>query len=103
MKEQHFLYPYTPKLIIDNKKLKNISNIITKATEWDVRLRPHYKTHQSEVVSYIFEQFGISTITTSSIEMTYRYINDVINDIFMAIPINIYSLDRLDFILMMII
>jgi len=31
--------------------------------------------------------------------MTYRYINDVINDIFMAIPINIYSLDRLDFIL----
>ena len=100
MKEQHFLYPYTPKLIIDNKKVKkNISNIITKATEWDVRLRPHYKTHQSEVVSYIFEQFGISTITTSSIDMTYRYINDVINDIFMAIPINIYSLDRLDFIL----
>ncbi|MDN5355721.1 MAG: hypothetical protein PWQ43_663 [Rikenellaceae bacterium] len=100
MKEQHFLYPYTPKLIIDNKKVKkNISNIINKATGWDVRLRPHYKTHQSEVVSYIFEQAGISTITTSSIDMTYRYINDIINDIFMAIPINIYSLDRLDFIL----
>ena len=50
-------------------------------------------------MSYIFEQVGISTITTSSIDMTYRYINDIINDIFMAIPINIYSLDRLDFIL----
>ena len=100
MKEQHFLYPYTPKLIIDNKKVKqNISKLINKSMEWNVRLRPHYKTHQSEVVSYIFEQFGISTITTSSIDMTYRYINEVINDIFMAIPINIYSLDRLDFIL----
>ena len=92
MKEQHFLYPYTPKLIIDNKKVKkNISNIITKATEWDVRLRPHYKTHQSEVVSYIFEQFGISTITTSSIDMTYRYINDVINDIFIPAVFTIDS------------
>ena len=100
MKEQNFLFSYTPKLIIDNKIIKNnINKIVNKTQEWEVSLRPHFKTHQSDVISFIFENFGINAITVSSIDMAYRFINEKINDIFIAIPINIHSLNRIDYVL----
>lgn len=67
----------------------NIHTLLEKARQQGVRLRPHFKTHQSAVVGEWFRETGVNTITTSSVEMAAYFVGHGWNDITIAFPVNL--------------
>lgn len=86
-----------PTIVIDEKRLrKNIVRMATKAKVNNVRLRPHFKTHQSAGIGEIIKDFGISAITVSSIDMAFYFAKHGWKDITIAIPANIRQVDEIE-------
>ncbi|MFD2245418.1 alanine racemase [Pontibacter ruber] len=80
----------TPTLLLDEKKCRqNIAMMVEKAARNQVRLRPHFKTHQSAQVGEWFREQGITAITVSSLRMAQYFAAHGWNDIMVAIPMNI--------------
>lgn len=86
-----------PTIIIDEKRVrKNIERMSKKAEKSGVRFRPHFKTHQNREIGEIFKEFGVSTITASSIDMAAYFAKHDWKDITVAIPVNIRQIDEIN-------
>ncbi len=90
------LYPdiSRPTLLIDPQRVhNNIQRMAEKANLYGVRLRPHFKTHQSARVGEWFRPFGIDAITVSSLDMAAYFARHGWQDILVAFPLNLRQLD----------
>jgi len=86
-----------PTLILEKDKvIKNIKQMTTKAKESDVRFRPHFKTHQSAEIGDWFKDFGINSITVSSVDMALYFTEYGWDDITVAFPINFREIDKIN-------
>lgn len=78
-----------PTLLLDRQKVeRNISRMVTKAYRNKVRLRPHFKTHQSAIIGEWFRAHGVTDITVSSVEMAHYFARHGWDDITIAFPVN---------------
>jgi D-serine deaminase-like pyridoxal phosphate-dependent protein len=66
----------------------NIRRMAEKAKRQNVKLRPHFKTHQSGQVGEWFKEEGITAITVSSVKMAQYFVRHGWNDITIAFPLN---------------
>lgn len=79
-----------PTLLLDRGRMeRNIARMIDRAAAGGVRLRPHFKTHQSAAISEHFRGRGISGITVSSLEMAAYFAAHGWRDITVAFPVNL--------------
>jgi D-serine deaminase-like pyridoxal phosphate-dependent protein len=86
-----------PTLLLDKQKcLRNIAAIVEKAKRNHVRLRPHFKTHQSHEVGQWFRDLGVEKITVSSLRMAEYFADDNWADITVAIPVNVNEHERIN-------
>jgi D-serine deaminase-like pyridoxal phosphate-dependent protein len=73
--------------------IRNIRRMAKKAADQGIRLRPHFKTHQSVGVGQWFRDEGISAITVSSVDMANYFQQAGWNDILLAFPANWRQVD----------
>ncbi|GGK75993.1 alanine racemase [Rufibacter glacialis] len=66
----------------------NIGRMAEKAKRHKVRLRPHFKTHQSRQAGEWFREEGITAITVSSVKMAQYFARHGWQDITVAFPLN---------------
>ncbi len=86
-----------PTLLIDEKKCRsNIENMVAKARENQLELRPHSKTHQSHIVGRWLRESGVKKIAVSSIRMAQYFAADGWQDIAVAFPTNIREINRIN-------
>ena len=86
-----------PTLLLDEVKCKkNIQHFAEKARKAQVKLRPHFKTHQSHMVGEWFRQAGINSCTVSSIKMAAYFVEDGWNDITVAFPLNFLEAEEIN-------
>jgi len=86
-----------PVLLLDTKKCqRNIEMMVNKARRNRVRLRPHFKTHQSRQVGRWFREAGVNAITVSSLRMAKYFAADGWQDITVAFPINILEINTIN-------
>ncbi len=79
-----------PTLLLDVAKAqRNIDRLVQKAQASGVRLRPHFKTHQSAAVGEWFRQRGVQAITVSSVGMARYFADQDWTDITIAFPVNV--------------
>ena len=80
-----------PTLLIDQHKCAdNIARMVAKAAKNDVRLRVHFKTHQSAQIGEWIRSKGVVSIAVSSVKMAGYFANHDWNDITIAFPFNIH-------------
>lgn len=85
-----------PVLLLDEKICRqNIENMVCKARNADVRLRPHFKTHQSLEIGRWYRDYGIAQMTVSSLAMAHRFSADW-KDITVAFPANILAIEQIN-------
>ncbi len=78
-----------PTLVLDPGRVKaNIERMAAKAEGAGVRLRPHFKTHQSAAIGGWFRERGVQAITVSSVRMARYFAEAGWQDITIAIPLN---------------
>jgi D-serine deaminase-like pyridoxal phosphate-dependent protein len=76
-----------PRIVIDmNKVRSNILKMVDKCNINNMRLCPHFKTHQSRVIGRLFRDQGVKGITVSSPEMAEYFAEDGWDDITVAFP-----------------
>ncbi len=86
-----------PTLLLDERKCRqNIQRMAEKARRLDVLFRPHFKTHQSQLVGRWFRDYGVDRITVSSLRMAEYFAADGWDDITVAFPVNILERDRIN-------
>ncbi|PTX21402.1 D-serine deaminase-like pyridoxal phosphate-dependent protein [Pontibacter mucosus] len=87
----------TPTLLLDKEKaLRNISRMVDKTKRSGVRLRPHFKTHQSVQVGEWFREQGVEAITVSSVHMARYFADHGWNDILVAFPANVLEMESIN-------
>lgn len=87
----------SPTLLLDKQKcIRNIDAIVAKAKRSGIRLRPHFKTHQSHEIGHWFRERGVQYITVSSLEMAEYFAADDWKDITVAFPLNFLEVDRIN-------
>lgn len=80
----------SPALLLDESICKsNINRMADKAQKYNLRLRPHMKTHQSKIVGRWLKDAGVEAITVSSLEMAQYFAEDGWKNITIAFPCNI--------------
>ncbi len=80
----------TPTLLLDESKTRqHIHTMVEKAQKSSIRLRPHFKTHQSAAIGEWFREAGVNCITCSSLQMAAYFASHGWNDILVAFPVNI--------------
>ena len=85
-----------PTLIIDTLKVEqNINMMAEKARQSNTIFRPHFKTHQSDLVGKLFSKFGVDKITVSSVEMAQFFAANNWSDITIAFPVNPREIDEI--------
>ena len=85
-----------PTLLLDEIRCRrNIRRMAEKAAKSGVRLRAHFKTHQSLAIGEWFREYGVSAITVSSVRMA-DYFSPRWKDITIAIPFNIHEVERVN-------
>lgn len=86
-----------PTLILNEEKCKqNIEFMVEKARKHGLKLRPHFKTHQSHEIGRWFRDKGVSAITVSSVNMAQYFAEDGWEEITIAFPVNIRKIDTLN-------
>ncbi len=79
-----------PTLLLDETKARrNISRMMEKAFAAGVKLRPHFKTHQSVEIGSWFREVGVTTITVSSLDMAAYFVQGGWADVLVAFPLNL--------------
>lgn len=87
----------TPTLLLDKEKaLRNINRMVEKAKQSGVRLRPHFKTHQSVQVGEWFREQGVEAITVSSVHMARYFADHGWHDILVAFPANVLEMESIN-------
>lgn len=85
-----------PTLIVDPQRVRrNIDRMARKLERAGVRLRPHFKTHQSAQIGEWFRQAGVEAITVSSVDMARYFADAGWTDITLAFPFNPRQLDEI--------
>ena len=86
-----------PTLVLDKAKcLTNIEGMVAKANSCGMKLRPHFKTHQSQEIGRWFKERGVTSCTVSSLEMAAYFAKDKWIDITVAFPVNYLEIDRIN-------
>ena len=86
-----------PTLLLDKKKAKtNIKAMTEKAQKSSVKFRPHFKTHQSAQIGEWFKDFGIDSITVSSVDMAVYFAAHGWQDITIAFPVNVLEINKIN-------
>lgn len=86
-----------PTLVIDkNVCLQNIERMANKAKDYNLRFRPHFKTHQSAEIGGWFRIYGINAITVSSVQMAEYFARNGWDDISIAFPLNILEINNIN-------
>jgi D-serine deaminase-like pyridoxal phosphate-dependent protein len=86
-----------PTLVIDKEVcLRNIERMAKKAKSYQLRFRPHFKTHQSAEIGEWFRNYGVDAITVSSVQMAEYFARNGWNDITIAFPLNILEMDNIN-------
>lgn len=86
-----------PTLLIDyTKVVSNIRRMMQKVDDSGIIFRPHFKTHQNQLVGGIFRQEGVTKITVSSVSMAKEFANQGWNDITIAFPVNLREIDQIN-------
>lgn len=86
-----------PVFVIDRRKVRrNLENMTKKAIMSGVRLRPHVKTHQSAAVASWLKDFGVKSLTVSSVDMASYFVRAGWEDIMIAVPVNINQIPAVD-------
>ena len=75
---------------------KNISNMVGIANKSHIKLRPHFKTHQSGEIGKWFSEEKITGITVSSVSMADYFAHHGWQDIMIAFPTNIREMGTID-------
>ncbi|MFP4555609.1 MAG: alanine racemase [Bacteroidales bacterium] len=76
-----------PTLIVNKEICRaNIKNMAQKAQDLGIKLRPHFKTHQSHTIGRWFRNYGITSIAVSSPNMAQYFADDGWSDITIAFP-----------------
>jgi D-serine deaminase-like pyridoxal phosphate-dependent protein len=84
----------SPTMIIDEVRVRrNISRMAEKAHSQGIHFRPHFKTHQSAVVGEWCRDYGVRSITVSSLEMANYFAAHGWDDITVAFPLNVRQMD----------
>jgi len=97
VKNKKFLENGEPTLLLDRETcMANISRMAEKAGRHNVRLRPHFKTHQSIEIGSWFRQSGCTCITVSSLRMAEYFAAGGWKDITVAFPANIHETDKIN-------
>lgn len=78
----------TPALILEYGKLKNnIIKMQEKSDKYNIKLRPHIKTHKCTEIAELQEKFGAEGITVSTIQEAIHFYYSGFSDITWAFPI----------------
>ncbi len=86
-----------PTLILDKTRvLKNIEKMAGKAKASGVIFRPHFKTHQSAEIGNWFRDFGVESITVSSLDMARYFADNGWTDITVAFIVNLPEIDKIN-------
>lgn len=86
-----------PALFLDKKIVnKNINKMVVKASDLDIELRPHFKTHQSHEIGKWIRKKGVKGITVSSLKMAEYFAIDEWESITIAFPVNILESQRIN-------
>ena len=86
-----------PTLLLDSDQTrKNIQWMVQKASAEDIRLRPHFKTHQSAAIGEWFREAGVTAITVSSVDMGAYFADHGWKDITVAFPVNWREMDEIN-------
>ncbi|MCD4773384.1 MAG: alanine racemase [Bacteroidales bacterium] len=86
-----------PTLILDKQKcLRNIKRMADKAKKHNLKLRPHFKTHQSGEIGNWVKNFDIDSITVSSVSMAEYFAANGWKDITIAFPFNILEIEKVN-------
>ncbi len=67
-----------------------------KAAEYNLKFRPHFKTHQSAEIGEWFRLFGVDAITVSSVQMAEYFATNGWNDITIAFSVNIREVENIN-------
>ena len=88
-----------PTLIINEVIAKrNIEQMAFKASQNNVLFEPHFKTHQSIEVGNWFKEYGVDSITVSSVSMAQYFSSAGWENITIAFPFNILEINELNLI-----
>jgi D-serine deaminase-like pyridoxal phosphate-dependent protein len=86
-----------PTLVVDKEIcLQNIERMTLKAAKYNLRLRPHFKTHQSAKIGEWFKLFGVDAITVSSVKMAEYFAANGWKDITIAISLNLLEIENIN-------
>lgn len=86
-----------PTLLLDEAICKrNIANMVAHARASGVRLRPHFKTHQSAKVGEWIRAEGITSIAASSLRMAAYFADAGWDDVLVAFPANWREIDLIN-------
>src|SRR5258708_35645694 len=89
--------PIRPTVLMDESKSKaNIHRFTEKARKTNVKLRPHFKTHQSHEVARWHRAEGLSMCTVSSLKMASYFAEDGWKDITVAFPLNFLEVEEIN-------
>lgn len=95
-----FLQPLNivePTLLLDERRVRrNIARMVDRARSAGVQLRPHAKTHQSAEIGGWFREYGIDTITVSSLNMAGYFAAHNWQAITVAFPVNILEIEKIN-------
>jgi len=86
-----------PTLLINEKITRNnIEFMNAKLKSKGLKFRPHFKTHQSQEVGYWYNDYGIDSITVSSVDMAEYFSKSDWQDITIAFPVNLLQADEIN-------
>ena len=86
-----------PTLVLDKDTcLQNIERMAEKAKSKNLIFRPHFKTHQSSIIGNWFKDFGVTSITVSSVSMANYFADNGWDDITIAFPVNVLEIDAIN-------
>jgi D-serine deaminase-like pyridoxal phosphate-dependent protein len=86
-----------PTLLLNTTIAKNnLHSMAEKTRRQRIRLRPHFKTHQSATIGEWFRAEGVTAITVSSIDMAYYFSMAGWQDITIAFPVNLRQIDDIN-------
>ena len=90
-----YFHIHQPTLILnEDRTRRNIRGMAAKARANGVRLRPHFKTHQSAAIGEWFRDEGVDAITVSSLSMAAYFAAHGWEDITVAFPFNLREIEK---------
>ena len=86
-----------PTLLLNKETaIRNITKMVRKANELNLKFRPHFKTHQSIEIGEWFKAAGINAITVSSLTMANYFADFGWEDITIAFSVNIPEIPEIN-------